>query len=211
MGALSLVVLGGWHGINPAMGWLFAVALGMQERRPRAVWRAMGPLAAGHALAVGAAVALALALGAALPVAPVRWSVGLLLVGLGLFRLWRHRHPQWIGMQVTPAQLTAWSFLMASAHGAGLMVVPFVMAHGGGAPVPAHAIHRAGMLPPLAGLDGGIRATALHTAGYLAVTALVAALVYGRLGLRLLRTLWFNLDRVWAGALILTGLVTPFL
>src|SRR5687768_14718170 len=119
-----LMALGAFHGINPGMGWLFAVALGMQERRRGAVLRALVPLGAGHALAVGAAVAAAVAIGAVIPIAWLRWPVAAVLVSLGVLRVFRHRHPRWAGMRVSMCGLTVWSFLMATAHGAGLMVVP---------------------------------------------------------------------------------------
>ena len=122
-----LVALGAFHGINPGMGWLFAVALGMQERRRGAVLRALVPLGAGHALAVAARSALALAIGAAIPIGGLRWPIAGVLVSLGVLRFFRHGHPRWAGMRVSMCGLTVWSFLMATAHGAGLMVVPVFM------------------------------------------------------------------------------------
>lgn len=208
----AILLLGVWHGVNPGMGWLFATALGMQERRGGAVVRALLPLAAGHALAIAAAVLLALALGVAIPMDALRWGVGAALIGLGGARLVSHRHPRYGGMRVNARQLTVWSLLMASAHGAGLMVLPFVLrvapptasaGHGG------HAAHTAAILPGLpAGAAAGLAATVLHTAGYLAVTAAIALVVYHRLGLRLLRTIWVNLDLIWGAALIVTGVGT---
>jgi hypothetical protein len=122
-----LMALGAFHGINPGMGWLFAVALGMQEGRRGAVLRALLPLGAGHALAVAVAVGAALAMGFAIPLVWLRWPVAAVLVLLGVRRFFRHRHPRWAGMRVSMTRLTAWSFLMATAHGAGLMVVPVFM------------------------------------------------------------------------------------
>lgn len=206
--ALAILALGALHGINPGMGWLFAVALGVQEGQGRAVWRALPPLALGHGLAIVAALATAAAIGVVLPLAALEWLVAALLIGLGVSRLVRHRHPRYGGMRVSRRQLTMWSFLMASAHGAGLMVVPFLLAE----PHASHGAHAA----HLAGLDGGgsldaaLVATAVHTAGYLAVAGALALLVYGRLGLRVLRSAWINLDLIWAGALILTGAIVPF-
>ena len=217
---LALLLLGAWHGVNPGMGWLFAVALGLQERRGRAVWRALPPLAAGHAAAVGAAIGVGALLGLAIPVAAMKWIVAAFLLGFGVYRLFRHGHPRYGGMRVGPAQLAVWSFLMATAHGAGLMVLPFVLgpAIPGGA-VGRHAGHAAHVAPAagarLAGLSAeqiaGVGAAVVHTAGYLLVTGLVAWLVYRKLGLRKLRQLWWNLDLVWAIALIATALVTPWL
>src|ERR671921_1863772 len=122
-----LVSLGAFHGINPGMGWLFAVALGMQERRRGAVLRALVPLTAGHALAIAAAVGAALAIGAVVPVGELRWPIAGVLVALGVMRFFRHHHQRWVGMRVGMGGLTVWSFLVATAHGAGLMVVPVFM------------------------------------------------------------------------------------
>src|SRR5215472_8269532 len=116
MSWVALFALGAFHGVNPAMGWLFAVALGMQERRSSAVWRALLPLGAGHALAVAAAVGLAVLAGAVVPITFLRWSVAAILVGLGITLPVRHRHPGWTRMRVSMRQLTFWSFLMASAQ-----------------------------------------------------------------------------------------------
>src|SRR6476660_8777055 len=123
----GLLALGAFHGVNPGMGWLFAVALGMQERRRTAVWGALLPLGIGHALAVAAAVAIALLAGAVIPIHHLRWPVAGILLVLGVSRLFRHRHPRWVGMRVGSGGLTIWSFLMASAHGAGLMVAPIFL------------------------------------------------------------------------------------
>lgn len=205
---LALLLLGAGHGLNPGMGWLFAVALGLQEGRPAAVWRALGPLALGHAAAVALALGIAVVAGAVVPLAMLKWVVAVLLLGLGLHRLVVHRHPRFGGMKVGPRDLTLWSLLMASAHGAGLMVVPVILAAGdaGQAGHHGHAISRAGLLPdPLA---AGMSATLVHTGGYLLVTGLLAVIVYHRLGLRLLRSAWINLDLIWAGALVATGVAT---
>jgi hypothetical protein len=215
-GTLALAGLGAVHGVNPGMGWLFAVALGLQAGRARAVWRALPPLAAGHALAIGIAVLAALALGQAMPAEVIRWIVAGALMSLGLVRLVRHRHPRYGGMQVGFRELTTWSFLMASAHGAGLMVLPLLPGLAAGRGVMAtgrgHAAHimAAGVFPAPAlpqPLALGLWATVLHTAGYLLVTALVALVVYRRLGLRLLGAMWINLDLIWGVALVVTGVV----
>lgn len=200
-----LMALGAFHGINPGMGWLFAVALGMQERRRGAVLRALLPLGAGHALAVAAAVGLALGVGAVVPFDWLRWPLAGMLVSFGVFRCFRHGHPRWAGMRVSMGGLTVWSFLMATAHGAGLMVVPvFVgmsMAGGGD-----HAHH----MPAAAGSGAGtaLLATGLHALGYLAVTACVAVLVFEKVGVGILRRAWFNLDLIWSAALVATGVLT---
>ena len=204
----TLAALGAFHGVNPAMGWLFAVALGMQEQRGGAVWRALAALSIGHALAIAAAIAAgALALNV-LPGMALRGGVAALLVAVGVARLLRSRHPRaGASMRVGFVGLSAWSFLVASAHGAGLMVLPFVLGSSGAS---AHAAH-----VPDAGLASGplpwIVAVGVHTAAYLLVTAGVAWLVYEKLGVGLLRRAWVNLDGVWAVALIATGVAALFM
>jgi hypothetical protein len=203
----TLMALGAFHGINPGMGWLFAVALGMQERRRGAVLRAILPLGAGHALAVGAAVGVALAIGAVVPLDQLRWLTGGVLVSLGVMRVFRHQHSRVAGMRVGMGGLTVWSFMMATAHGAGLMVVPvFVgMSMTGGEHM--HHMHHMAASSGMS-VGGALLATTLHAAGYLAVTASVAVLVFDRLGVGILRRVWVNLDLVWAAALVVTGGVT---
>lgn len=201
----ALLLLGAVHGLNPGMGWLFAVALGLQERRRAALWAALPPLVAGHAAAIAGAVAVAALLGRALPLGALEWLVGGTLVALGAVRLVRHGHPRG-GMRVGSRDLALWSMAMATAHGAGLMVLPLVLA----GPEPMHAGHHGTVA--LAGLAGAGEAvwaaTALHGAGYLAATMLAAVVVYEWLGVGVLRRLWVNVDLVWAVALIGTGVLT---
>jgi hypothetical protein len=203
----AILLLGVWHGLNPGMGWLFAVALGMQHRQRRAVWRALLPLAAGHGIAIAGTVLIAAALGRVLPRTVLGWFVAVTLVAFGVLKLFSSRHPRYGGMRVTPVELTTWSGLMATAHGAGLMVVPFVLGNSG---VPeethAHAAHMAAVVST-PGVEAAVMATMVHTVGYLLVTGLLAVIVYERLGLTMLRRLWVNLDLVWALALIATGLL----
>lgn len=202
---LTLAGLGAFHGLNPGMGWLFAVALGMQESRRTAVWRALIPLTLGHVLAIAAAIAIAMAAGIALSPGMLRWPVAVLLTGLGVWQLCRHVHPRWAAMRVGMGGLTLWSFLMASAHGAGLMVLPVFLSM----PVMAEgpSCHQRGASTQA--LAGGM-ATLVHGLGYLLVTALAAWFVVDRFGLGLLRKAWINLDVIWAGALIVTGCLTLF-
>jgi hypothetical protein len=200
----SVVVLGAVHGINPAMGWLFAVSLGLQAGRGRAVWRALIPLALGHALAIAATVAAAALVGVVLPLNWLRWLAAAALLSFGAFHLLRHRHPNFGGICVGDRDLTIWSFLMASAHGAGLMVLPFVLAVRG-----AQAHHAGPGLSPT--FSAGLLATMLHTASYLFMAGALAWIVYRKLGLRLLRTAWINLNLIWAAALVITALITPLL
>jgi len=188
----TLFLLGAYHGINPGMGWLFAVARGMQEHRTRAVAWSLPPIALGHALSIGAVVLIAGLAQVALPMKYIRVGVAAALLSLGVYKLIRSRHFRWGGMQVGFRELTIWSFLMASAHGAGLMVLPVVLAG-------PHEHHAAS--PGATGLW----ATLIHTLGYFTVTAAVALLVYQKFGLAMLRRAWFNLDLIWAIALVVTG------
>jgi hypothetical protein len=192
----TLFLLGAYHGINPGMGWLFAVARGMQEHRTRAVAWSLPPIALGHALSIGVLVLIAGLAQVVLPLMYIRIGVAVALVGLGVYKLVRSRHFRWGGMQVGFRELTIWSFLMASAHGAGLMVMPVVLAG-------PHAHHYA----VSRGAVSGVWATLVHTLGYFTVTAAVALLVYQKFGLAMLRRSWFNLDLIWAIALVVTGFV----
>src|SRR5437870_2343574 len=197
----TLFLLGAYHGINPGMGWLFAVARGMQEHRARAVAWSLPPIALGHALSIGVVVLVAGLAQMALPLMYIRIGVTVALVGLGVYKLIRSRHFRWGGMQVGFRELTIWSFLMASAHGAGLMVLPVVLGLTSASMPAGHDMH--GNNPR--DLLTGIWATLVHTIGYLTLTAVVALIVYQKLGLALLRKAWFNLDLIWAVALITTG------
>jgi hypothetical protein len=209
MGSTALwlmLLLGAYHGINPGMGWLFAVALGMQERKASAVARALIPIALGHALSIGGVVLAAAFLGMALPQEAIRYPVAALLFVLGIFSLVRHYHPRWVRMQVGFRDLTLWSFLMASAHGAGLMLLPVLL----GSRTVEAADHMAGhhhtsaAASPLAAL----LATVVHTTAYLVVTGLIAWVVYGKFGLAILRKAWLNLNLVWGAALVVTSIIT---
>ncbi len=212
--ALSLMLLlGAYHGLNPGMGWLFAVALGMQEQKGSAVARSLVPIALGHALAVGGVVLVATFLGKTLPLVVIRYSVAATLVGLGIDCLARHHHPRWIRMKVSFRDLTVWSFLMASAHGAGLMIVPLLLGTNtveaqGGTASHDHMLLTVSAANQIASPLAGMLATGVHTIAYLAVTGLVAWVVYRKFGLALLRKAWINFDLVWGGALVATGLVT---
>lgn len=200
----TILLLGAFHGINPGMGWLFAVALGMQERRPGAVWRALIPLTLGHGLAIGVVVLIAVGAGVALPASSLKLPVAATLGALGVYRLIRHRHFSGGGMRVGMGGLTVWSFLMATCHGAGLMVLPVFL--GMVAPAQGASCH----LPGAAAANAAtaVAATVVHGAGYLVVTAAAAWVVFRKLGVGLLRRAWFNLDLIWAVALIATGILT---
>jgi hypothetical protein len=185
------------------------VALGLQRGSRRAVWGSLGPLALGHAAAVALTLAAAGLAGLVVPLGTLRWIIAALLVGLGLLRLVRSRHITYGGMVVNSRELATWSFLMASAHGAGLMVLPLVL---GAASPTVHARHLAQASLGLGSLEWtGVAAAVVHSAGYLLVTGAIAAVVYERVGLRFLRTAWVNLDLLWAVALVITGVGTAVL
>jgi hypothetical protein len=114
---VTLLALGAYHGINPAMGWLFAVALGMQEKSRGAVVAAVWPIALGHALAITVVVILFWLVQRTLPEELLRYGAVAILIGFGCYRLVCSRHPKWVGMRVGFLDLTFWSFMMASAHG----------------------------------------------------------------------------------------------
>jgi hypothetical protein len=212
---LMLFSLGAYHGINPAMGWLFAVALGLQEKSWRGVVRAMPPIALGHMLSIGIIVSLFWLARASVPERPLRYGASAIVFGFAIYRLLRSRHPTWVGMRVGFRDLTLWSFLMASAHGAGLMLIPvlLVWAPGNAADFPGragygpHATHlalfRMSAKTPLQWLA----AAGAHTIGYLSVAMLVALLVYEKFGVAILRRAWFNLDRIWFMALLVSAVV----
>lgn len=210
---LSLGLLGAYHGLNPGMGWLFAVALGLQERRRGAVLRAFGPIAAGHAASVAVVV---LVLGAAqlwVDIGLLRIAGGAILVAFGLYKLLRPlSHPRWVGMRVRGADLALWSFLMASAHGAGLMLMPLLL--GLQTDAASHTAHAAGLVAPAVFDRAGdlaavnLLAVVVHTLAMFLVMGAIALVVYEKVGLAILRSAWINLDRIWAGTLILTGALT---
>jgi hypothetical protein len=212
---LGLFGLGAYHGLNPGMGWLFAVALGLQEKSRYALYRALLPMALGHALATGVVVMLMAGIGVVLPQTVVRGLAALILIGFGVYRIFRARHPKWVGMRVGWRDLTVWSFLMASAHGAGLMLVPVLL--GRSPALAASHAHHAAVLDqifpsaPMAfvgNLGVGLLSVGMHTVGYVLVMGLVALVVYEKLGLALLRHAWFNLDLLWAAALVAAGVLT---
>jgi hypothetical protein len=200
----TIFLLGAYHGINPAMGWLFAVALGLQKQNDRAVWQSLLPIAAGHVLAIGVVILAAVIAGAILPLHVMRICVVVLLVGFGVYRIAGKSHPSWGGMQVGFRDLTIWSFLMASAHGAGFMLLPVLL---GMSAIGGHETHAIAF----PGLGTQLLAITIHTLGYLLLTGAIAWVVYKRLGLSVLRKAWLNLDLVWAMALIATAGLTLLL
>jgi hypothetical protein len=208
---VSLALLGAFHGFNPAMGWLFAVALGLQERSRAAIYGAFGPIALGHALSIAVVVVgVTLAQNVVTPGA-LRVAGAGVLVLFGLYKLVRAAHPRWVGMRVNFRDLTLWSFLMASAHGAGLMLTPILLELSPAAAASSHAGHAAhGMAMGTAAAAPYAEAAAvvLHTGVMFVVMAVLAVLVYEKLGTAILRRAWLNLDRLWALALVAVGLLT---
>jgi hypothetical protein len=284
---VMFALLGAYHGINPGMGWLFAVALGLQEQNRKAVIRAFLPIALGHAISIAVVVGLVAALQKVVPSSYLRMAGAGLLIAYGVYKLVAPMsHPRWVGMRVGFRDLAVWSFLMATAHGAGLMLVPFLLklpsgekatapaamvapapkvitadttppaltqatdrhadheGHSGheghegheghgmpatttvsdSAPVDSHIgghgdhatsgghsdhsqhLQQAGISGPLA----GIAAIALHTGAMFLTMALIAVVIYEKVGLAILRRAWFNLDLLWAVALIGAGVLTFF-
>jgi hypothetical protein len=199
---VTLFLLGAYHGINPAMGWLFAVALGLQKKSGRAVWESLLPIATGHVVAIVAVILVAVLAGAVVPVNALRIAVVVLLLAFGVYRIISKSHPRFGGMQVGFRDLTIWSFLMAWAHGAGLMLLPVLL--GMSAVRAAHDTH----VTAFPSVKMQLFAVAIHTFGYLLLTGTIAWLVFTKLGVSVLRKAWLNLDLVWAMALIATAGLT---
>jgi hypothetical protein len=199
---VTLFLLGAYHGINPAMGWLFAVALGLQKKSGRAVWESLAPIATGHVAAIAAVILVAVLAGTVVPVGVLRIAVAVILIGFGMYRIVSKSHPRFGGMQVGFRDLTVWSFLMACAHGAGLMLLPVLL--GMSAVGAGHESH----ISAFPSVKMQLVAVAIHTCGYLLLTGTIAWIVFSRLGVSVLRKAWLNLDFVWALALIATAGLT---
>jgi hypothetical protein len=201
---LALVGLGAFHGINPAMGWLFAVALGLHRQSRAVVVASLAPIAVGHALAVALVTLAAVALGWLADPRAVRVTTGVVLLAWAAYhRLYGSRHRVRVGMRTGMAGLVLWSFLMATAHGAGLMLVPVLLPM-----LPAAtAAHGSAHGPAGSPLAIGLAAVGVHTGAMLAVTGAVAVAIYEWVGLAFLRRGWINLDLLWTLALVATGLI----
>ena len=205
---LVLVAFGLFHGVNPAMGWLFAVALGLQRGSAAAVAQALPPIALGHAAAIALAVALVAVARPAIDATWLRLAAALALIGFGAWHLARgYRHQLRFGMNVGFVDLALWSFLMATAHGAGLMVMPVLLELPAGAAGAAHGAHDAVLAVFAGSLWTGLLAVTVHTLAMLAAAGAIAWLVYAWVGVAVLRRAWINLDLIWSGALIATGVV----
>ena len=203
----AVLLLGAYHGLNPGMGWLFAVALGMQQRSVRGVFGALLPISVGHAASVAMVLVIAAAVQEVVGPNIMRSAAAAALMALGLYMLWRHPRPRYGGLVVGFGELAVWSFLMASAHGAGLMVVPFIV--DASVPVLAastdhstHVLLSRHTTPAAAALAVGT-----HALAYVTVMTTTAWIVYRKVGLAVLRAAWFDMDRVWAAALLITGAV----
>jgi hypothetical protein len=203
--------LGAYHGLNPAMGWLFAVSLGMQDRDRRSVTRALMPIAVGHELSIALVAALVIGLGVLTDSTVLHVGAAVVLIAFGIFRFAKPRaHFPWVKGRVNRKELTAWSFLMSTAHGAGLMVAP-VLIGSGAAEASAreqhsHAIEEMGL--GTMSIPETLLAVSLHVGAMLAVMGFVALLVYDKLGVRVLRKAWVNSDQLWAASFILAGAIT---
>jgi len=197
---LVLIALGAFHGLNPAMGWLFAVALGLYRQSRKVVLVSLIPIALGHAAAIAVVVYAVMVLGMAIDAATFRVLSGVLLIAWGVYHLsYGHRHRLRIGLRTGLVGLAVWSFVMATAHGAGMMLIPVLM------PLQeagAHAHH----MPATASLLIASLAVLVHSLAMLLTTGAVALIVYEWAGLDFLRRGWINLDLVWTAALIGMGL-----
>ena len=210
---LTVVAVGVYHGLNPAMGWPLAVANGMTARRSGAVFATLLPLAGGHFMAM--AVVL-------VPFAALSWYVewsrsirigaGALVALFGAYKLVQRRHPRLLA-RIRPTQIAWWSFLMATAHGAGLMLLPFMLglcASASTADASALALPERGHAAVMSSLAQANVATAIvvstvHTLAMVTAGLVMAWIVYRHLGLRFLRSAWLNLDALWGASLIVAG------
>ncbi|GII59386.1 hypothetical protein Pth03_77750 [Planotetraspora thailandica] len=198
----AVILLGAFHGINPSMGWLFAVARGLQERSRDLLLQSLPVIAFGHLASVAMVVVVVSITGSLVTSTVLSIASGVLLVGFGLYHLLAKRHFRWVGMRVSLPQLAAWSFLMSSVHGAGLMLLP-VLTHLPAATEAAGAHHHGG-----GALTGGMVVAGVHTLAMFVTATVVALVVYEFAGLTILRRAWFNLDRMWAFALVAAGAIT---
>lgn len=198
---LVLVGLGMYHGLNPAMGWLFAAALGLHRHSRAVILQALAPIALGHALSIAIVAALVVAAGVMIDQRLVRVLGGIALLGWAAYHLvYGARHRVRVGMRTGFAGLLLWSFLMAGAHGAGLMLVPALV------PLCLAGAPGRDILASGSALVA-LAAVGVHTAAMLSVTGLVAIVVYEWVGVGFLRRGWINLDLLWTAALFITGVV----
>ncbi|MEN3351758.1 MAG: hypothetical protein V7632_5393 [Bradyrhizobium sp.] len=202
---LAVIASGLYHGINPGMGWPLAVSAGLMQRSSRALATALGPLALGHLLAM-LLVILPFAMLAALVEwqRPIRIAASLLVIAFGIYRLVDRRHPRALA-RIPPAQLGLWSFAVAIAHGAALMLVPIYLGLCRAADAD-HAHEAAGALIN-ANFAMALLVSVVHAGAMIIAGGCLAWLVYRYLGLKFVSRSWFNLDAVWAASLVLVGAV----
>jgi hypothetical protein len=198
---VSLAGLGAFHGLNPAMGWLFAVGLGLQHKSRGKVFWALAPIGLGHGLSIAVVVAAISILRDWIDVNVLQWAAAVTLIGFGVYRLLARHRARRAGMQANFGDLLLWSFLMATGHGAGLMLMPILLN------MPQYSGHTAHLAREGEATINAVMATLVHSAAMLITTGLVAFLVYGWIGLAFLRWGWINLDWVWSFALIGIGVL----
>jgi hypothetical protein len=197
---LAVAGLGAFHGLNPAMGWLFAVALGLHRRSRAVVFASLAPILLGHAAAIGIVLYAAVALGVFVDERLLTKVGGAVLIAWAAWHvLYGHRHRVRVGMQTGLVGLGFWSLLMATAHGAGLMLLPVALPLCLGGP--------GAELTVGGSLIMGLAVIAVHTAAMLLVIAAIAVVVYEWIGLAFLRRGWINLDYLWSIALAASGAV----
>jgi hypothetical protein len=209
---ILLGLLGAYHGLNPAMGWLFAVALGMQERSRRAVVRSLLPIAIGHECSIVLVAALVLGLGVLADSSALHLGAGIGLIVFGIFRFVKpHAHFRWTTLTVNRRELSWWSFLMSTAHGAGFMVAPVLIGAGAADTARASSDHELQHLQTASmSIPGSGLALLLHVGSMILVMAVVSVVVYEKLGVAMLRQAWLNTEWLWAGSFVLAGTVTLF-
>jgi hypothetical protein len=206
-----LAGLGAYHGLNPAMGWLFALALGLQEKRRSAVVVALLPIALGHAAAIALAIFILYFAQRLFPIHVLKWPIAAFLLGLGIYRFFRAGHPRGAGMRVGGRDLFVWSFLMASAHGAGLMLLPVLLS--GSALGMHHAMMGSASEAMAMSASLILAATLVHTGAMLVVAGILALFffeTYEKVGLKFLRRAWVNFDLIWAVALVVGAVAVVF-
>lgn len=200
----AVLALGLYHGLNPAMGWPLAVANGMADRRAASVFATLLPLGGGHFAAIAVGLAPFALLGWYVEWSrAIRIGAGLAVLLFGVFKLLKRRHPRLLA-RIPPTRLAWWSFLMATAHGAGLMLAPFML---GLCAAPGHDALAAGLARAAMGanLAAAVLVASVHTLAMLLAGTVVAWIVYRYLGLAFLRRAWLNLDAVWGASLVIAG------
>ncbi|WP_285762859.1 hypothetical protein [Biformimicrobium ophioploci] len=209
---LAMLGFGAFHGLNPGMGWLFALSLGLQQRSEKVIWLSLLPIAAGHALAIALAAVLVLLGLRFISLGQLQWLTAFALFLFGLYKLFNfYRHPRWVGMKVGMGDLFLWSFLMATAHGAGLMVMPALLRmaeqQGMAQDLDLDIVQHPGAHADHALAAGGALwlGVGVHTLAMVAVMGVTAWLVYRKFGLAILRSRWINFDLIWAIALMIAA------